>query len=321
MSDMSNTPVHAVRLNRRWDTRGLIRACCVVAAMLVASSPMARGNQPSPAEDPMAGPGIKDNAPPGRAFGEPGSSGADRMFAPRPPAHPLFMRAVRELGSPVAPEAVRLTPEQRDSIMEIEEGLREQQRAFREQHADEIRAIREKAGLPPDADRGGGERGARGGRRPEMDRRGERRDDPEFKESREKLRELMDKAPKPDDAQARQWALLNPAQQAHVIRRMNELRERLIERTEGERAGKGRGPGGEDRPRRGERGRPSPEAGLRDDAGPRGGDLGPRPRPGGDLDRPRPSRGEPRGMRRHTENPPPPPPAHREDDDEMSPAE
>lgn len=209
-------------------------------------------------QDALGGPKIKDNSVPGqtRQF----AGGSREKGAPRPLPPMAMMRAIGSLDGPDAPEGLALTEDQKTQLKSIREEQQTLMRVYVEQHKDEILTLRDQ--LPererrrvdaflngpangPDGPRG--ERGPKGGpdRGPEgaaMDEmpRGERgrkgradapqaEPSPEALAARQRLRELMEGAPKPEDAQAKAMAVLTPAQQEHVKAKLEEVRTRMQE--------------------------------------------------------------------------------------------
>jgi hypothetical protein len=91
-------------------------------------------------EAPLAGPRVDARDLPGaREAYAPGASGMAMGERPAPLA--VFFQSLRELHGPEAPEGVRLTPEQVESIRHDVAMFRELVGAFIESHGDEIRAL------------------------------------------------------------------------------------------------------------------------------------------------------------------------------------
>lgn len=236
-----------------------------IIALAGSSGAFARQEPPAnaPAADaPLGGPAVEDRAPPGdRPFGE-SMEGKGGKFARRGPQHGLFLRAAADLEGPLA-----LTEAQEKQLREIESDFRNQMKAYRDQHADEIKKLREQAGLGGDramerhAEEGRPHEGRPPERRPGKGRFNPENATPEAKEARTKLKAIMEGAPKPDDSQARQWAVLNDEQRGFVKARMQDMQERV---REGGKPGEmRRGPDGPDGPRG-----PGGPAGRRGPGGP-----------------------------------------------------
>ncbi len=198
---------------------------------------------------PLSGPEVKDREVPGSrsTFGE---GMKDRKMRTRPTPHPLFMRVIRSLGAEETPENLRLDQEQVRKIRAIEEELGQAARAFRDEHAGEIKALREKADMPGDDRDGPGarRRGADGEGAPPppppegapRGRRGAGQDEnvsPEAQAARQELRALIQNGPKPDDYEAKMWAVLSEPQRALAKERLEkakaEFQRREMEHADG----------------------------------------------------------------------------------------
>lgn len=273
----------------------IARLLCTLTIAAAAGSAWAQDGGPDAGRGaPLGGPGVKDRGPPGeRGFGEQQRGKGEGKFARRQAPYLAFIRAVAELNMGAGPEELQLSDEQAQQIRAIEGEFRAQVKAFREQHADELAALRKEAGLPERGEgrgegRGPGPGEGRGEGRGKAKRGPGGEPNPQKAEVREKLRAIMEQAPKPDEFQTRQWAILNEKQQEFVKDRIARMRE---EGGPGPGAGEGprRRPGGEDGApgaRRGERG-------PRGEAGPGGPRRGPDDQRGGPGRRgPRPDRGE-----------------------------
>jgi hypothetical protein len=275
-------PVPACRIvvRKRTNFGAALAAHWLGAALVLAAgtgNAMARQDTmaPPPAEKaPLGGPAVNDRAAPGeRPFGEPMPDKANAKFARKGAPHGMFLRAVGEMDGPL-----ELTDEQESQLRQIESEFREQMKAFREKNAEAFKQLRTEAGLGQGPGGPGGPDGPEGARKGGKARIDRDDADPKVKEARAKLKEIMQNAPKPDEAQGRQWAVLNDEQREFVKRRMEEFKE------QGPRGGdRRRGPGGPDAgpdERRPEGGPPRRERGPRPGRGPaeemrRGPDGGP----------------------------------------------
>lgn len=233
----------------------------LVAGTLIASPVLAQD------KNPLAGPKVKDNSVPGqqRQFG--GGVGREKGQArPLPPG--AFMQAVASLESKDAPANVALSEDQRTKIAQFRSDFEAKMKAYRDEHADEIKKIRDtlpgpdqrrideflRGGRGPEGRDGKGEkRGPEGERRrgdqPPLDAmpdddmmRDDNKPSAEVEAGRAKVRELIEGAPKPADAQQQVMALLSEAQKAHVKAEIERVTKERADRREG--AGKG-GPDGE----------------------------------------------------------------------------
>lgn len=299
MNPVRPVPACRIVVRRRANYGALLAALIVAAGTPGAMARQDGGTKQTAAEAPLGGPAVEDRAPPGdRPFGNPeGGKGAGK-FAQRGAKHGMFLRAVADLDGPMA-----LTDEQEKQLREIEGAFREQMKAFRDEHAEEFKALRESVG--------GGGRGGEG--RPERGKRDGANVDPKMKEAREKMRALMEKAPKPDESQARMWAVLTDEQRGFVKARMEDMGKQARE------GGPRRG-GDEmmDRPRERRRGGPEGDGARGGPREPRaGGDERPRrgdgPRRGGERRPPMPPPKEGPGGGDAMDAPPPPPPADGEE--------
>jgi len=210
---------------------------------------------------PLSGPEVAEQRIEGVESGFSSMMAPGRMVEPVP--MPVFRRAVGELGQNQAPDGAKLTQQQRDRLRAIHREHGRAVAAFRRQHAEEFRQIREAMGpqlaerLDPRTDRaprrgpaaGEGERRRRAEGRPDRDAPGERdgmRGEPMHDRlpqrpiSREdltdaqraaiaRLRELRALAPGPEALQTKVWAELTEAQRAHVQARIDEHRTRMAE--------------------------------------------------------------------------------------------
>lgn len=244
--------------------------------MLVAGTSLG-GVAPAQDQDALGGPKVKDNSVPGQARQFAG--GSREKGAPRPLPPMAFMRVIGTLDGENAPEGLALSDEQRTQLESIREEHKTLMRVYAEQHKDEVLALRDQLPEPErrridgflnGQDAPGGEAGERGrdgrdgrwgkkgGERPApedrpmdgemMDaprgERGERAEpSPEALAARQRMREIMEGAPKFEDAHAKAMAVLTPEQQEHVKAKLEEARARAEER----RAGGGRREGGPDR--------------------------------------------------------------------------
>ena len=226
--------------------------------------------------DPLSGPKTNDRTLPGRTFGDQQMGKGEGKFAQHEPPLGPMLRSLREMAGDSAPANVKLTSEQSDQIKAIAKDFQTQMKAYRNQHADEIKAIRAKAGLPEEPAGGPGGPGGPGGGVGEHRRRpsgggpggpgagggaagpdaggpggvptGADAKDPKVKAAMEQLHALMQNGPKPTDAEAKIYAVLNDSQKAYLKTEMgkfqDERRARMEELKGKGKAGKGAGKGG-----------------------------------------------------------------------------
>jgi len=257
----------------------------------------APGNRGEPA---LKGPPVREGGVPGeqRRFAGGGEGGPkERMQRDIP--HRAFVRAFEVLRRDEAGEDVRLTQRQDEKLRSLGEGFREEMEDYRAEHRKEVEKLARQ--LPPEDRRrvegflngprepgaregqqrggpGGGQRGPGGQeRRPEGDmdappRQGrpnqgekpDRRpegDDAQAQEARQRLKEIMEGAPRAADVHAKMFSVLTAEQRPLVEKELERVRGELERRRsmggpDGERPnGQGPGPGGADGPRMSEEGR------------------------------------------------------------------
>lgn len=252
-----------------------VRMLGVTAAVLASLCGHAAARQDSgkdkapPADNGvLRGPQVRDNSVPGTKgkFGGTGNQKEQRAQQPIPPR--MMMEAIGVLKKDPTPQELRLTAEQETKIQDVHEDFRAKQKAFVDQHRDEIMKLRSELGpdakkkiderlraLPGFGGRAGGPDGTPGDNakgRPE--RRpgkgggpgpgGGAGGDDAMKETSPadqsaalaKLKELAEKAPDAKDAQTRAWAVLTDGQKPIVEKELARLRKE----------GGARGPGAPD---------------------------------------------------------------------------
>lgn len=213
-------------------------------------------NQP-----PLKGPTVPDRHVPGVENGLGTMEGGfDKKGVARemPIPHREFMRMLEEAVGDKAPEAIRLTPEQRAQIEKISADFTQKQRTYMETNRGEVEKLVEKygpevrqltqrliaarGGALPGADakrpgKEGGKAGEKGGKPPEKPA-GEQPAPDDMKgaapagglsddaraEVIAKLKELQANAPKPEDARTAIWGVLKPDQQAAVQKNVDAFK-------------------------------------------------------------------------------------------------
>lgn len=125
------------------------RASRLVASAAFALFISAGGVYAQDDRPPLRGPDVKDASPPGEknSFVRGGKDRKDQAAQRGAPV--AMMRAINSLRSPETPEGLRLSPEQDQQIKGIMDSVRDDMRAFREAHGQEIRDL--VRGLSPDA--------------------------------------------------------------------------------------------------------------------------------------------------------------------------
>lgn len=188
--------------------------------------------------DLLRGPEVVETSGPDAGDSMTGSAEASRKAGDMP--FRSYVNAVRGLNKAAKdnPE-LALTEEQLSAIKEISQSHQKKMRAFMQEHKEELDTLR-----PQRAERGEqaqrGERGQRGGEA--KGERGERtaEDRPQRPElspaeqqrNREKLGELMAKAPSDQEAKKQLWAVLSEDQQSAVkenIEKMRKAREKRVD--------------------------------------------------------------------------------------------
>lgn len=232
----------------RW-TRWMLTPAALV--LLAGAPSLARAVD---GDDALQGPKVKDNSMPGetRKF-SPGSrdeKGARMQDRGLPGM--AFAGAVRWLGSEQAPAEVRLSDDQKAQIKTIRDAHRDDVKAYVQQHEAELDKLIDE--LPPRAaerlerfmagpgmdgpeDRAGEERRDRRQDRREG-RRDDRRDDRDMMEpasgaqkaALDRVKELMDGAPKPTEAHAKIAALLTAPQKQALETKVKEIESTMRNR-------------------------------------------------------------------------------------------
>jgi hypothetical protein len=186
---------------------------------------------------PLKGPSVKDGSVPGEQRRFAGGGGVrERMQGEIP--HRLFRQALDSLRGEDVPEGVRLTQDQDRRLREIEQTFFNEMAMFREQHANEVRTLIAK--LAPE-DRRRAAEFLRGPGRPGADRPGPRAEteekekapgggagkaDPEAaKVARERLKEILQSAPKAVEVHAKMIAVLSDAQRDAFKANLERLRK------------------------------------------------------------------------------------------------
>lgn len=205
----------------------------------------------SPPDGVLGGPKVKDNSVPGAKSrfstgkGDKKDRALDRGIPPG-----VYMRALESLRSEQASEGVRLTKEQDEKIHAITREFMESERAYIQQHRDELASLRND--LPPDMrkrvderlkslkafERGApkeGEKKVKKGQpvpppseaapdEPMMDK-GAPADPKKAEAARDRLEQIFENAPKPKDAQSKVWALLTDAQRPVLQAEIERLKK------------------------------------------------------------------------------------------------
>ncbi|MFN7021219.1 MAG: hypothetical protein ACK4WH_07825 [Phycisphaerales bacterium] len=224
-------------------------AFAVGASALAQPDPADRAPSPPAAEPPLGGPSVTPRDVPG-VQGQFGNSpeGTRRRMAERIPARVLRQALEAAIGED-APADVRATEEQWSKIREIQRDFEQRVREFLREHRDELVELR--GSIPPDSpaaemlrrygvngqgDGGAPRRRARGADAPPMDAMDERprrgTGEEPSPETRERLRELFEAMPQPEQAMTLIWQELSPAQREAVDAKLESYRERMARQRE-----------------------------------------------------------------------------------------
>lgn len=205
--------------------------------------------KPPAPEPPLGGPSVTPRDVPG-VQGQFGNSpeGTRRRMAERIPARVLRQALEAAIGED-APEDVRATEEQWSKIEGIQRDFQQRVREFVREHREELVELR--GSIPPDSpaaevlrrygvnvqgDGAAPRRRGRGADSPPMDamderpRRGAGEEPPP--ETRQRLRELFEAMPQPEQAITLVWHELSPAQRAAVDAKLEIYRERMARQRE-----------------------------------------------------------------------------------------
>lgn len=206
--------------------------------------------------DVLRGPSTDDGTVPGAAgtFGAPD----DPLARARARAQAeSFNRAIRTLMAPTAPESIRLSPQQVETVNAAEREFRITEEKFRRDHAEELRALRDVRPTRPGAGAGSGSGAQPPKPRPTPTNPGApSRDDtpptdtmtapaakpgaaPPAQDERaalmERLRKLEDKRPDPAPFQAKVWGALTDAQREALKNEMDRIADEMLERRDAQR--------------------------------------------------------------------------------------
>lgn len=174
-------------------------------------------DEPKDGDPGLRGPAVRDRNVPGveGSFGE-GAEGKKRSQAMRLPPN-VFREAMETIMGEDAPENVRVTPAQREKFegwfQEFQESARQYQRA----HRQEIQDLRKKAGDSNRPRRPGGAPENADAMKPA---------DEEAAAAQDRMRQLMEGAPRVEDVYTKVWAELTEPQRQAVDGRIAEFRER-----------------------------------------------------------------------------------------------
>lgn len=229
-------------------TSNKVRWTTISAALVLGlCAGYARAQDARPA---LGGPKVTDSGVPGeaRSFGD--AKGEKKKDMARPIPHVAFMRALHVVRGEEAGK-LALTSEQDAQVRAIDQDFQGEVAKFREAHQGEAKDLMKD--LSPEDRRQAmqmlgrargelgvrGEKGEKGRRRPEggppapppgdemMQEPGAKPDPANAEAAKEKLKALFDAAPKPMDAHARIFAVLNADQKSAVETELARVREEM----------------------------------------------------------------------------------------------
>ncbi|MFN0010339.1 MAG: hypothetical protein ACKVS8_01715 [Phycisphaerales bacterium] len=216
-----------------------VRLALLASLAGLATSAQVSLAQPS-ADAPLGGPPVTQRDVPGNDGGFSGMaqplSNKDRGDAV---PHRAFMQSIREALGKDAPEALRLTEDQRAAIESASREYQAQMQTFMQEHKGELGDVRGKfgkAGFPTEGKGGGkgkGDRARAGEGMPPAPPVGEPEANAEQKAALESLKALRSQMPRPDDTHTKIWATLRPDQKQAVEGRLEGFKKQRAER-EGE---------------------------------------------------------------------------------------
>lgn len=250
-------------------TWGGVVAGGVLALSLLAGQALAQaGGQPGKGGDPLKGPPVRDRGVAGEPRRLSGGGGGDRREnVKRDFPHPMFMRVFDTLRSDSTAEGLRLTEAQEDSIRVLDQEFGEEMDAYREKHKGEVMALRNDLapedrrkldGLMRAAGRSGRPDGERPGR-PDGKRPGKQGDRPEggppaggpdsmmegdapmeggkpdpekAAAAREKVKAIIEGAPKAADTHVKMMAILSAEQRAEFDKNLAKARAEFDKRND-----------------------------------------------------------------------------------------
>ncbi|MDX2146125.1 MAG: hypothetical protein SFZ23_01280 [Planctomycetota bacterium] len=227
----------------------IVLAAGLAATGLVSSATLAQG------EAPLSGPKSRAEEVPGqnKTFAD-----ARARYAERSVGQEEFLRAFRVLRGDAAAPEVKLTGEQEEKLRELERSLRQEQREYVQSHRAELATLGQTLGMPMPAmsDEPGkarenerafrqwmnqlrqqnATRGAKGqakadaasgktGDQMQGDPMGNASPEDRARDkARDRLRQIFQGAPKPEETQTRMWAVLSPEQQKLVRAEVDRVR-------------------------------------------------------------------------------------------------
>jgi hypothetical protein len=211
--------------------------------------------QSKPDDQPLKGPAVKDDSVPGESRRFTGGAVKKKESVGERIPHQAFLRSLSVLKAPDIDPTARLSDEQAGKIEQISRDYRESQRAYMEEHREEIAKIRKKANpeLRKRIDSALGEPGLQTikevtpskekGKAPAKD--GDASDESMMQPQTEaedaaiktRAAEIAQGAPKATDAHAKIWAVLTASQRPIVEKELARVKKELETRRDGGKKG------------------------------------------------------------------------------------
>lgn len=234
----------------------LARSFLASILSLAATAGLAPAQEAKPDDQPLKGPAVKDDSVPGESRRFTGGAIKKKEAVGETIPHQAFLRSLSVLKAPDIDPTARLSDEQASKIEQISREYRESQRAYMEEHREEIAKIRKKANpeLRRRIDSALGEPGLRTikevtpskdqAKAPAKD--GDASDESmmqkpenEAEETALKTRaaEIAQGAPKSSDAHAKIWAVLTASQRPIVEKELARVKKELEARRDGAKKG------------------------------------------------------------------------------------
>jgi len=242
----------------------LARSILASILSLAASAGMAPAQDAKPDDQPLKGPAVKDDSVPGESRRFTGGAVKKKESIGETIPHQAFLRSLSVLKAPDVDPTARLSDEQAGKIEQISREYRESQRAYMEEHRDEISKIRKKANpeLRKRIDSALGEPGQRTIKEvtPSKDQKTPAKDGDASDESmmqtpqteaedaaiKTRASEIAQGAPKASDAHAKIWAVLTASQRPIVEKEIARVKKELEARREGGKKSDGKKKAGTD---------------------------------------------------------------------------
>lgn len=208
--------------------------------------------QSKPDDQPLKGPTVKDDSVPGESRRFTGGAIKKKEAVGETIPHQAFLRSLSVLKGPDVDPTARLSDEQAGKIEQISRDYRESQRAYMEEHREEIAKIRKKANpeLRKRIDSALGEPGlrtikevtpskeqaktpARDGDASDESMMQPPQDEADQAAIKTRAAEIAQGAPKSSEAHAKIWAVLTASQRPIVEKELARVKKELEARRDG----------------------------------------------------------------------------------------